>query len=318
MEDLSHRQLIALLTIADKQNISRAADELSLSQPSLSRALGRLEKRLGARLFERSSRGVHPTEVGLRVCSYAKEIVNAHESIKQCVTDLKGTLAGTVCIALPESVGSFLSIHLIEHFRKHHPNVRLRILFSKTSTIPHYLNSSIADVAVVDDFGLKNLVVLPLMSEEFYLISAADGVISAGNSATMQEVAKLPLVLPALEGSIRSSIEPAFAHRGLRPNVTMEVDSLAAILDMVTDGYGHSILPYSMAHRSVLRNEVVARSLTDNPIERTFWTGLPSNRPLSVLIRSVENELRVVAHAHGKVARWKPKSSHDQGITPMA
>ena len=298
--------MIALLTIADKQNISRAADELSLSQPSLSRVLGRLEKRLGVRLFERSSRGVHLTEVGLRVCNYAKEIVYAHESIKQCVNDLNGTLAGTVGIALPESLGSFLSIHLIEHFRSRHPNVRLRVLFSRTPTIPHYLNSGVVDVAVVDDYGTTNLILQPLLAEKFHFVSPVNSDLEAGGTVTMREISHLPLVLPALDGSIRSRIEPAFAHLSIRPNVTMEIDSLAAILEMVKDGYGYSILPYSMVHRSVLRGEVVARALTDNSVERTLWTALSSSRPRSFLIRSVEQELRAVAHAHGKAARWTP------------
>ena len=304
MKELSHSQLIALLTIAEKQNISRAADELSLSQPSLSRVLGRLEKRLGAQLFERSSRGVYPTELGLRVCNYAKEIISAHQSIRQCVSDLQGTLAGPICLALPESVGNFLSVHLIQHFQQHHPNVGLRILFSRNPTIPHYLNSSTADVAVVDDFGITNLMVQPLVSEQFHLICPVDADLNGNKPITMKEAAELPLVLPALEGSIRSWIEPAFAKRNLRPNVTMEVDSLAGILEMVREGYGSSLLPYSMVHRSVLREEVVAKPLIDSAIERTLWTALSSNRPRTWLILSAENEIRKVAHMHGETARW--------------
>ena len=307
--ELSYRQLQALLVIAGKQSISRAAIELSMSQPSLSRVLSKIERRLGCRLFERSGRGVQPTEVGLRVFAHAREIIKSHDSIVQCVKELDGQLAGQVCVAMPESVGNFLFVHLIDHFKARHPNVSLRILFSRTPPIPHFLESGTADVAIVDNQGISGVNATPLMSEQFHLICPAGSGACAGPAIDMSDIVGLPLVLPALEGSIRTFIDLAFANRGLRPTIHIEVDSASALLELVRDGHGYSILPYSMVHKSVLRGEVEARLIRKDAIERMLWTGLPTNRPSSRLLRSVEQEVRTVAVEHGEEARWMPATA---------
>ena len=304
--ELSYRQLQALLVIARRRSISRAAVELSTSQPSLSRILSKIERRLECRLFERSGRGVEPTEIGLRVCAHAREILKSHDSIAQCVKESDGQLAGQVCVTMPESVGYFLFIPVIDHFKARHPNVGLRILFSRTPTIPHYLESGIADVAIVDNQGISGVNATPLMSEEFHLICPAGAGECDGQAIEMSDIVGLPLVLPALEGSIRTFIDTAFAARGLRPTVNIEVDSEGALLDLVQDGHGYSILPYSMVHKSVVRGEVGACHITNDSIGRMLWTGLPTNRPISRLFRSVEQEIRTVAMEYGKTARWIP------------
>ena len=304
--ELSYRQLQAMLVIARRQSISRAAVELSMSQPSLSRGLSKIERRLGCRLFERSGRGVRPTEVGLRVFAHAREIIKSHDSIVQCVKELDGQLAGQVCVAMPESVGNFLFVHLIDHFKARHPNVSLRILFSRTPPIPHFLESGTADVAIVDNQGISGVNASPLMSEQFHLICPADSGTCVEPVIDMSDIVGLPLVLPALEGSIRTFIDLAFAERGLRPTIHIEVDSASALLELVRDGHGCSILPYSMVHKSVLRGEVEACLITNAVIERMLWTGLPTHRPSSRLLRSVEQEVRAVAMEHCESARWMP------------
>ena len=310
MKELSHRQLMALIVIMEKKNISRAANELGISQPSLSRILGSVEKRLGTRLFERGSRGVHATEIGKNVCAHAREIVDAHLSIRNCVNDLAGFLAGPVCIALPESVGSFLSVHLINYFRKYHPHIDLRIMFSRNQTIAYYLNAGIANVGVVDETGINNLIISPLCSENFYLVSKINEIIGKNPNITMSEIIDLPLLLPALSGSIRSIINPAFAKRNIRISVAMEVDSMAGILDLVKDGFGYSLLPYSILYRSIIREEVEAKLITEDSIKRNMFTALPSNRPCSFLVRSVEKEVRKVVKMHSEGAKWNSSNAN--------
>ena len=304
--ELSYRQLCALVAIAEKGKISRAAIELSMSQPSLSRVLTQIEKKLCARLFERSSRGVQATEAGLRVCAHAREIIRGYASIHQCVKELDGRLAGDVCVAMPESVGNFLYIHLIKHFKERHPHVGLRVMFSRTPTIPHYVEIGTADVAIVDEQGLSGLGVTPLMTEQFHLIGLPTPGAETRTTIKLQDVATLPLVLPALKGSIRAFIDQTFAKQGLRPIVEFEVDSASALLELVQDGWGYTILPYSMVHRSVMKDEVEARLITHSPIERMLWTALPANRPSSRLLRAVEAEIVALARKHGMTAKWIP------------
>ena len=160
----------------------------------------------------------------------------------------------------------------------------LRVMFSRTPTIPHYVEIGTADVAIVDEQGLSGLGVTPLMTEQFHLIGLPTPGAETRTTIKLQDVATLPLVLPALKGSIRAFIDQTFAKQGLRPIVEFEVDSASALLELVQDGWGYTILPYSMVHRSVMKDEVEARLITHSPIERMLWTALPANRPSSAAV----------------------------------
>lgn len=305
MADLTSRQLRAVLTIAEKTNISRAAVELSMSQPALSRSLNQIEKMLGVRLFERSSTGVQLTEAGRRVCAHAKEILRRHGAISRIVDELDGQLAGDICIALPESVGSFIFLDLVKHFKKHHPHVSLRVLLSRTAIIPHYMEVGTADIAIVDEQGLKGLVATPLMSEQLHLIGPASSASRTPSRVSFRDMARLPLLLPALEGSIRSYVDRAFAEQGLHASIVFEIDSPSALLELVREGEGYAIMPYAGVHRLVQKNEVTSRLIANPPIERTFWTAVPGNRPTSPLMRDAEAELKSLIARRAKVAQWR-------------
>ena len=306
MADLSSRQLRAVLTIAEKANISRAAVELSMSQPALSRSINQIEKALGVQLFDRSSAGVQLTEAGRRVCSHAEQILRHQEAIAGVANELDGQLAGDICIALPESVGSFIFLHLLKRFKEQHPHVALRVLLSRTAIIPHYMDIGTADVAIVDEQGLKGLAATPLMSEQMYLIGPPSTKARTLTRVNFRDMASLPLLLPALEGSMRTYVDRAFAEQGLQAIASVEIDSPSALLELVQEGEGYAVMPYAGVHRMVQKGEITARLITNPAIERMFWTAVPGNRPVTQLMRGVETELRKLITQHRKTARWRP------------
>lgn len=141
------------MAIAEKGSVSAAAGALSISQPALSRMLSQSERALGVRLFERTGRGVVLTAAGRQFCEHAEEVVHRHNFIRHDLKDLDGQLAGSVGIAVPESVARVLFVPLVRRFKHMHPNLTLRVTTSLTGNIPDLIKAGTADVGVVTDIN---------------------------------------------------------------------------------------------------------------------------------------------------------------------
>ena len=303
--DITNHQLRAVLKIAEKGNISHAASALDLSQPGLSRLLNQVEQNLDARLFDRSGRGVQLTEIGKIFCEHGKEILTRHELIRKNIQDLGDQLAGSVRIVMPHTAGVVLFIPLMNHFKKNHPNVSLRIMPAFNLHIPQYLNSGIADIGLISyPHGLSGLSASPLMTEDLYLIGKKADMPKGKKKISLEDAVRFPLLLPSVSHSYRFYIDNALAKCNLRIESLLEIDSEDATIQMLKEGQGFSIIPYSMAQREIDEHRLSA-CLIENPvISRTFFTATASNRPETRLTRSVAKELVAVVKQNLERGRW--------------
>jgi LysR family nitrogen assimilation transcriptional regulator len=264
-----------------------------------------VEQNLDARLFDRSGRGVELTEVGKIFCEHSREILLRHELIRGNIQDLGDQLAGSVRIVMPHTAGVVLFIPLMNHFQEHHPNVSLRIMPAFNLHIPQYLNSGTADIGLISyPHGLSGLNASPLMTEALYLIGNREDIPKSKKRITLAEAVRYPLFLPSVSHSYRFYIDNALAEHNLRIESLREIDSEDATIQMLKEGRGFSIIPYSMAQREVDEGKLSACLVTDPVVSRTFFTVTASNRPQTRLIRAVTNELISVVKQHLERGRW--------------
>jgi len=303
--DLSYRRLKMLLRISEKGSVSSAANDLGISQPALSRTLNETERNLNVRLFDRSGRGVHTTEMGKRFMFHAKEIMNRHEMIKNDLQDNEGQLSGEVRVVMPESVARVLFIPLIKSFKKHYPLVKIRVRTSYPDNIPQLLHTDQADVAIISDTSLTSgLKLREVMSESLHLIGPKNSFYPNQKSITLEEASKLPLLLPASD-RFRKLIDRAFITNRLRQKISQEIDNPFSLLDLVRQNEGYAILAYSIAHRSVENGDLMSLQIVKPTIERTLSTALPVDRPHTRLLRAIETEIIKLAREYKDIAKWE-------------
>ncbi|MGI9598784.1 MAG: LysR family transcriptional regulator [Acidimicrobiales bacterium] len=320
--DWTARQLRAIVTIAERRNISHAAVELELTQPTVSRMLSRIEQDLGTPLFRRDARGASPTEAGVRFAAHAAEVLRTLDDATDEIRSFDGRLVGKICVAMPDTIGHTLFIPLIDRFAVQHPDVELRVMSSHPNGIPLVLMAGDADVGVVSSAHKHNgLIIRPLAEEQLHLVGA--GPIASGRprpmmrrtprppvveSITLDEVADYPLVLPAIQPGLRRIIDAAFAQRQLRPDVVLEVDAEDALVDLVGSGRAHSIMSFAGVQRFVAGGSLQARRIVDPPIQRLLSTALPEGRPTTRLMTAVEQAIHILAHELQDQAQWAPWS----------
>ncbi|MEM7272100.1 MAG: LysR family transcriptional regulator [Actinomycetota bacterium] len=308
------RQLRAVVTIAERANISHAAVELGLTQPTVSRMLSRIESDLGHPLFERSQTGATPTEAGVRFVAAANDVLQALEEVSDEIRSLDGRLVGKICVAMPDTIGHTLFIPLIDRFATAHPDVELRVMALHPNSVPRAVRDGDADIGVISSAHRgERMVATPLVDEELQLVgpgptSAASRdlpPIPAG-PITVDRLSTYPLVLPAIQPGLRALIDAAFGQRQLRPDVVLEVDAEDAIIELVGSGRAFSIMSFAGVQRFVAEGRLAACPIVDPSISRQLLTARPDNRATTRLMSAVESAIQDLAAELAGRVHWSP------------
>ena len=262
------RQLRSLVYIADCGSLSRAAEILRTSQPSLSQQIKHLEAELGVELLHRHARGVTLTELGHAFCAHARTIMKDVERAKEEITARADSPSGKVSVGLPTSACRGIASHLIRIVSDKYPNISLHILEGMTGTLDEWVQLGRLDVALLYDHkAFANIDPTEIMLEDLMLMAGKGNPILQRAQISFSELQTLPIVLPSNQHVIRNLIEQLAARENIVLNVVIDCDSLPGIIDLVRNGY-MTVMPHFAMLEEINRNEVGAVAIT-NPTP--FW-----------------------------------------------
>ncbi len=261
MNQMDLRQLEYFVRVAELGSFTRAAQQLRIAQPALSRQVRLLEVELRQNLLTRNGRGALPTEAGQLLLEHGRGILHQVERAKEELGLVRGGLSGRVAVGLPTSVARVLAVPLIREFRKKLPEATIAISEGLSVAMQESLVNGRLDIALLyNAFATPDIELTPLLEEALYLVKpaalkhlpaakaqrAASPVKKAKLAkVTLQDVADLPLVIPTRPNAIRNLVETRLGDLGLRPKIALEIDGVSAILELVADGAGCAVLPQS-------------------------------------------------------------------------
>jgi len=238
------KQLEYFVRVAELGSFTRASSVLDIAQPALSRQVRLLEVELRQNLLLRNGRGVTTTEAGKLLLEHGRGILHQVERAREDLGRVRGALAGRVAVGLPPSIAKMMTVPLTREFRKRLPSAALSISEGLTISMQEGLLTGRLDIALLyNPPASPELNTLPLMDEELFLIGLRP---PRGKATTqpvsLKDVGTLPLVIPSRPNAIRMVVETEMAGIGCKPDISLEIDGVAAILDLVADGAGHAIL----------------------------------------------------------------------------
>ncbi|AQH05417.1 transcriptional regulator (plasmid) [Burkholderia sp. KK1] len=263
------RELKSFLHVARAGSFNRAAAELYIAQPALSRQIAKLEEEIGLPLFIRHGRGVRLTAAGARLLERAEIITQmvgeTGEHVRASVDEERGYLA----VGLPPTMGTLIGAELVRSFRAVFPRVSLHIREGQSTSLQEWVLDRRVDMAVVyNQPPLDAFNVRPLFSEPMILI-APPGTKMPKEGFHIRDLANLPLILPSLPHSNRRVIEHAAVQHGIRLRVELEVDSVALTKQLVKAGVAYSILTSIAIRDEAARGEVLAQTINRPSIRST-------------------------------------------------
>ncbi|HEY4938802.1 MAG TPA: LysR family transcriptional regulator, partial [Actinomycetota bacterium] len=235
-------QLQTLLLLARCGSFTRAAAELHLSQPAVSRHIQKLERELGVTLLTRRRGRVELSPAGERVRSYAEEVVGGHVRLLADLGEQPSRLAGELRIVASTTPGEFLVPGLVSAFTTSHPRVSPRIQIADSTEVVAQLRSRNADVGFS---GVKlpgrDLVHRPIATDEIVLAVPPLHPFASRTSVELSELAGQPFLTRESGSGTQLSFLALLAEHGLEVppyRSVMVLSNTAAIVSAVGNGYG--------------------------------------------------------------------------------
>lgn len=266
------RQLEAFLRVAETKNFSRAAEELSLTQPAVTRQVGALESQLRVKLLDRLGRRVELTPAGRVLQRYATEMLRLAAESQQAVADVREGTAGTLAVGASSTVATYLLPSLLRSFREAHPGIELSVYTGVSSRIVEMVQANTVDIAIVMDFqgrrgidamALGNYASVVVVDPAHALARKYGSASSRRNGVPIGDLQGSSLILMQRGTSLRRSVDQLLGEARLQLEISMELDNVEAIKKMIEARLGISLLPQIAVQTEVNSGRLVALPLRD-------------------------------------------------------
>ena len=293
-------QLRAFVTVAQLGNFTRAAEQLHLAQPSLSRQIGTLEQDLGAELFHRARAGSTLTSAGESLLPLARRMLADAESVRRELDALAGLRRGRVRLGATPTLCISLVAEVLGAFHAAHAGVELHITERGSRGLLDALAGGELDLALVTTSGgasAERFAVTPLLLEELVVISSSDAPpLTSRDSITLREVAELPQVAFSSTYDLRSTTDAAFEAAGLSPRGVIEGAEMDAVLRFVERGIGVAIVPAMvMIERKGLRAVRLAEPTLTRTISIARVTDIAPTPAVEVMQQTIARTAAALA-----------------------
>lgn len=310
------RKIEYFLTVVEHSNISKAAEALRISQPTLSRQIHALEHQFKTPLFIRHGRGVSPTEAGKRLHEGMRGLMHQLHSLRDDVMAASREPSGQVVLGIPPSPRTLLAVSIISAFCDAYPQVAIRIREQTSGNLRDLVVRGEVDLAIINPgepvYGLASI---PLASEPMLLVGPADAELSLDVATPIEQLANLPLILTTKPNSLRRMVELELNNRGIRPRLRVEANTLPLITDLVTQGLGYTVLPSCGVYSLVKSGHLSASPLVGLRI--TWMIARPIDRSLSVAARLLQDIIYRVVQNIVETGGWPLAEGLENPITDV-
>ncbi|EKZ6359918.1 transcriptional regulator CynR [Klebsiella aerogenes] len=255
------------LAVAEHQGFTRAAEALHISQPALSQQIRMLEESLDAQLFDRSGRHIHLTDAGEVFLQYARQAFQLLDEGQRAIHDVEDLSRGSLRIAVTPTFTSYFVVPLVAEFHARYPHITLDIQEMSQEKMEGLLLENELDIGIAFAGGTApDIVSTPLLQEVLALVVAAHHPLAREESLTLSRLAAEEFILLNHHFATRLQIDHCLQRAGFHPQVTIEMHSINAILDIIQRTQLVTILPLNVAAQ---RTGLVTRLLEEATLERT-------------------------------------------------
>ena len=268
----------AFCKVYEMGSFSKAAQELFLSQPTVSAHISTLEDELGVQLFDRLGRTILPTQAGKVLYRYAKEAFASLENAKAEIQLLQDKVSGDLLIGGSTIPSHYLLPGILADFARRYPDVQVELKIGDTAEIVEMVSGGELVLGVVGaEMDRPELEFIPVKEDQLVIVAAPGFRPPAQSSSELlgtKEICTWPWVLRERGSGTRKAFEKALLSVGLDLrclNVALTVDSTEAVLQCVLAGLGVSVTSRMAARRYLERGELVELSSPSLSIIRSFY-----------------------------------------------
>ncbi len=258
-------KLFTLLKVYETGNYTRAAEKLSLTQPAVSQHIKQIERELGTVVFDRSGGKIRPTPEGKLVIQYAERVVSLYENLQRALEDKRKSI-DRLCVGITHTSESNIVTEVLAQYAEQFENMKITIQTDTINNLYEMLKTYKIDIAIVEgavaDPSINSVM---LDTDSLVLCVSNEHPLAKRSLVTIDELKKEKMILRLPSSGTRNLFAAHLESRNMSLedfNVTLEVDNIATIKDLVRRNYGVSILA-----RSACMDELKKGKITVLPIE---------------------------------------------------
>lgn len=253
-----------------QESITRAAEQLNMSQPAVSVVIRELEDHYQVKLFERLNRRLYITDAGKVLLQYADNIIQQFEEVENSIRSSK--YISSLRVGANISLGLNLLPQILEEYSQRYPKIITTSIINNSDYIEKKLLQNEIDLAIVDHRSASN------QFKEEYLME--DKMVAAcgkkyeeqlNRNITLERLSKEKLLLREKGSGLRSAVDAAFDLCGLVPNIVMESISTNALLQAAVHNLGILIIPERSLVLSVYQEDLVKIEISDVDLKRKYF-----------------------------------------------
>jgi DNA-binding transcriptional LysR family regulator len=266
----SLRQFEIFVAISRNESVSRAAEELSLSQSATSAALAELERQFDFKLFDRVGKSLRINEAGRQLLPQAVELLDRAEEIE---AGLNGHASfGDMNIGATLTIGNYLVTILVARFLQDHPESRIQLQVHNTRTIIQQIANHEVDLGLIEgDCHHPDIEVEPWIADELVVFCAPGHPLAQKKKINRKDLMDEPWILREKGSGTRDTFDRAFLPYHAKLNIRLELEHTEAIKRVVESGLGISCISRLALKDAFRRGSLVPLETPDIDLSRYFY-----------------------------------------------
>lgn len=283
-------QLRYFLCVAEQGNFTRAAEELGISQPAMSRSIQKLEEELGQPVLERKSRTVSLTEAGVLLQSRAQQVLAILEDTKAEIID--DGKSGRIRLGAIPTIAPYFLPHILQNFSQEFPEATVLVQENTTDALIKSCSQGEIDLAILAlPIPARYLEYEELFEEELLLVLPPEHPLVAKEQVKLSDVEPYPFVLLGEAHCLTDSIVSFCRQKSFQPVAVERTSQLAMVQELVSLSHGVSMIP-AMARKVDQSDRRVYRSISGKKPTRKVAVVWNPYRYQSRLLKAFRKHLR--------------------------
>lgn len=269
--------LLVFVTVAEKRNFTRAAEELCMTQPAVSQYIQTLERTVGSKLLERNNKYVRLNKAGEVVYHHAREILGLYTRMQCLVDDLLHTARGVLSIGASYTFGEYVLPHIIAALHERYPLVKPVISIGNTRDIAELVLTHKIEVGIIEgEFHHDRLTIEAFAQDQMYVVCSPTHRFVKQKKVSIRELNKEPWIIREAGSGTREATEKMFAALQFFPEDMMEFGSTQIIKESVEAGLGISLLSQWAVRKELATGNLIRLQIAGTPILRNFSLVTPA------------------------------------------
>jgi len=259
------------VTVAELKNFSRAAEELYLSQPSVSLQIRNLENELGSKLINRSPKHLELTQSGEILYSLAKQILQLYEKAKQEINQLTTTVTGSLKVGASYTIGEYILPFALAEFAAQFPNVDIEASIANTVEITQAVRSNHLDLALVEgEVNHSDLDIQALMDDEIILVVPNQHALARLPIVTADDLQDRVWILREIGSGTRDFSDKLIKDWKINVKKSHIFGSSQAVKQAVIAGLGIALVSSWIVRKELTAKELTAIRIKGKRLTRSF------------------------------------------------